>query len=1668
MPRFAALLLALLATPTFASDAPRLELAKGDHVCIIGNTLADRMQHDGWLEAYLIARHPAHDLTVRNLGFSADELTVRLRSMDFGTPDQWLSASAPVPQPKKLTDASKVPANRFEKVGTKADVILAFFGYNESWAGEAGLPKFRADLDKFIAHTRSQRYNGKSAPKLVLFSPIAFENHNSPNLPEGADTNARLELYTKAMAEVARKAGVPFVDLFTPTRDLFAASDNRLTINGVHLTPDGNRELAKVIDRGLFGTPSQPDPGTLAKVRRAVLDKNFHWYQRYRATDGYSTFGDRAFLKFAPHQQSNYEVVQRELEALDVMTANRDKVIWAAARGQDIKPDDSNLPAFVPVVTNKPGPLEGGRHKFLTGSEAVQDITPGKGVKVNLFADEAMFPELVNPVQMSWDVKGRLWVAVWPTYPHWKPTEPMNDKLLVLEDTDGDGKADKCSTFAGDLHNPTGFEFVGKGVLVAQAPDLIYLEDTDGDGKADVRKRVIHGLDTADTHHTANSFVLDPGGAVYFQEGTFHHTQVETPYGPPQRVANGAVFRYEPRTQKFEVYVTHGFANPHGHAFDKWGQDIVVDGTGADPYHATLFNGYLPYPTKHARPPRVYQQRTRPCPGIDYLSSRHFPDDWQGNLIVPNVIGVLGLLRYKIEDNGASFKGTEQEPVLLGTDPNFRPSDLKVGPDGALYFLDWHNPIIGHMQHNLRDPSRDREHGRVFRVTYEGRPLTPSPKIAGEPVATLLDLLKHPDDPVRRRVRIELAARDTAEVIPAAKAKAADELDEHTRLELLWLHQSHNVVDQPLLDRVLGSSDFRARAAATRVLVAWRDRASDPLGRLKTLAADPHPRVRLEAVRGASFFPQAEAIEVVLIAQDKPADPFVEFVAKETMKALEPHVRAAIADGREIKFSTPAGTRYFLRNVSTDDLLKMKRTAAVATELLGRPGVRDEVRREAAVVLASADMTSPTRALLKALKDQDRTGADDGVTFDLARLLTDRPAELAGLRGELEAVATGATSPTLRQLAYTCLVAADGSVEQAWALASRSAGGLRDFVTAVPTIRDPNQRAALYPRVAGLLEKLPAGVGTDSTGVVGRYVRVELPGKQRTLTLAEVEVMSGGKNVARSGKATSSSWAFEGGAHRGIDGNTSGEFSKGGSTHSLENERDPWWEVDLGREVPVEAITIYNRTDGNLGGRLNGYTLKVLDARKNPVFERKGNPAPAVKATFQLGDESPAVAVRKAAMLALTAVRGKEGDTFNLLAPLVARDADRSAAVTALQRIPLAAWPKEQAPALIATVTRYVASVPQSDRTSPAVLDALQFADSLAGLLPRDQAKAARRQLGDLGVRVVRVGTLTDQMLFDKDRIVVQAGKPVEFVFENTDIMPHNFVITKMGALEEVGNAGEAFGSSPGAAERGYVPPSDKVLLASRLLMPRDTQVLRFTAPPSPGVYPYVCTYPGHWRRMHGALYVVPDLDEYLADPAGYIAKNPVPISDPLLKENRPRTEWTLAELAPAAAELARGGRSFAHGKQMFTVATCVSCHKFAGEGQEFGPDLAALDPQVFKTPADVLDHVLDPSKRIEDKYRSYTFALSDGLAVTGMVLEKTATAYKVIENPLAKAEARVINNGDLDGPPKPSASSIMPKGLLDKLSRDEILDLLAYVWAKGDPKNKVFQGGHDAHKGGH
>src|SRR5256885_3317510 len=455
--------------------------------------------------------------------------------------------------------------------------------------------------------------------------------------------------------------------------------------------------------------------------------------------------------------------MQEEMSQRDVMTANRDKRIWAVAKGGDLVVDDSNLPPVTRLKSNHPGPNPDESFPFLGGEEAIAKMKVHSGMKVNLFASEEKFPELAKPVQMAWDTKGRLWVAVWPNYPERTPDSKVGDSLLVLEDTNGDGKADECAHFIDDLNGPTGFQFYKDGVLLMEAPDLWFVRDSRGGTKANSIERVLMGLSSADSHHTANSICLEPGGAIYLSDGVFHRTQVETPTGPV-RNNDAAIYRYEPGTARFERYVPYDFANPHGRVFDYWGNDIITDATGNNSYFGPAFSGHIDYPAKHRGMNQFWDRPSRPCAGTALLTSRHFPEEFQGNFLNCNVISFQGIYRVKVTEDGSGLHGEKLEDLVSSTDLNFRPVAVNMGPDGAIYFLDWQNPIIGHMQHHLRDPNRDHSHGRIYRITYQGRPLMKRPQIAGQPIPALLDFLKEPENQIREWAKVELGKDDSREV----------------------------------------------------------------------------------------------------------------------------------------------------------------------------------------------------------------------------------------------------------------------------------------------------------------------------------------------------------------------------------------------------------------------------------------------------------------------------------------------------------------------------------------------------------------------------------------------------------------------------------------------------------------------------------------------------------------------------------------------------------------------------------------------------------------------------------------------------------------------------------------------------------------------------------------
>ena len=831
--------------PSGYKDVLPFVFKKGDRVAILGNGLADRMQHDGWTETLLQSELVGQEVIFRNMSLSGDRPNSYPRSSGFMSMNGYLRH-------------------------VKADAVFAMFGYNESFDGEKGTKLFRQELVNFVKNIRGSKANGASFPRIVLFSPIAFQDLKDRNLPRGKLQNRNLAIYTKVTAEVAEQEGVEFVDLFNPTLALFEKATEPLTINGAHLNEEGNREIAEVIAKALFNKEVKTK-SSLEILRKAVVDKNWHWLNRYRATDGNDIWGSRSKLRFVD-DQSNSRVLQHELVMIDSMTANRDKHIWKLAAGEKSKIDDSNVPAPIQVVSNVGGgsisssAIKEGSIKYLSPAESLNRLAVRDGFGVNLFADEKQFPELINPVQMQVDTQGRLWAAVWPTYPMWEPLKPMSDALVILPDDNNDGKADRIIEFA-KVHNPLGFEFWNGGVLVTSGPDLLFLKDTDGDDRADVRYVILQGLGTSDTHHSANNLIYGPDGGIYWQSGVFLQHNHEHPWGSSLKTTASAMYRFDPRRHTIAFHGSNS-PNPHGIAFDYWGYHYATDGTGGRAYQV--------FPDGNSWKMRtLLAKEVRPVPACEILSSDNFPDDLQGDLLICNTIGFLGIKQYKLNRKGDFTKtirsgkwengemvstqskfgevwGTpngqklsvikdlpdgsqvEEESIgfMLSGDKNFRPTDAVFGQDGGLYVSDWQNVIIGHMQHNVRDPNRDDKHGRIFRVVNKKKPLQKSVKIDGEPIENLLLNLMHPVDGVRHRTRVELSERESSKVIKATQAwmkqfNPKKKEDAHHLLEALWVHQQHNKRNGRLLNDVLKSPDPHARVAALTVQHHWYN--ADPV-----------------------------------------------------------------------------------------------------------------------------------------------------------------------------------------------------------------------------------------------------------------------------------------------------------------------------------------------------------------------------------------------------------------------------------------------------------------------------------------------------------------------------------------------------------------------------------------------------------------------------------------------------------------------------------------------------------------------------------------------------------------------------------------------------------------------------------------------------------------------
>ncbi|MBL8819425.1 MAG: c-type cytochrome [Planctomyces sp.] len=870
------------------SELP-VRFLKGERIGFLGNSTAERMNLFGHFETLLHSRFPELELVVRNFARPAEEVGIQQRSSDYTNLDDPMSAFG-------------------------ADTYICFFGFNESYAGPAGIPAFIESYQKYLDQISSRypRDDSGASPRFVLVSPIAFESAGTSALPSGKIENENLKAYAAAVREVAAQRKLAFVDVFEASFMMFEAKPGlQLTINGCHLNDAGDREVARVIDLEMFGSPSKASFGSevYERLRAAINDKSWVHLQDYRMLNGWYVYGGR--------RTWDTETFPREYAKIRRMAEVRDRYIWDLVQGKSVpeKPDDSTTGDLITPETRFGNPQqkysEADALKYLSPEELVSSTHVPEGFKLVPFADETQFPELAKPVQLNFDNRGRLWVACMPTYPQWKPGDSHpNDRLIILEDTNQDGKADKSTVFYDKLHCPTGFEFFNGGVLVVDQPRMLWLKDNDGDDKADEVVHLMDGWATDDTHHTCGAFEWNHGGYLHMLEGIATSTTLETPWGPHRSQGAGGAYVMDPKTLKIRQFALPGQYNMWCYVFNGWGQGIVGDGTTANHAWDTPLSG-AQFRGRTGLNMIFNNEGMRPALGTELLVSRHFPDEVQGQLTYACVINMNGLPRFTITDDGGGYAGARlkaadgsPDDLVRSTDKHFRPADPQIGPDGALWFGDWANALIGHMQYSQRDPNRDHTRGRIYRLTYPGRPLVEPVTQFGKSVPELLEQLKAYELRTRYRARRELRDRPTEDVAAAVAAwvrkldPASDEYD-RLRTEALWVLQSHHHHNVDLLSEVMTKSKaFEARAAAVRIIADEREYLDNAFDMLVMAAKDKHPRVRTEAARGLSFYPTLPAARTLMGMTQAPADYWCDYTLLHALAANESIWRSEYLTGK--------------------------------------------------------------------------------------------------------------------------------------------------------------------------------------------------------------------------------------------------------------------------------------------------------------------------------------------------------------------------------------------------------------------------------------------------------------------------------------------------------------------------------------------------------------------------------------------------------------------------------------------------------------------------------------------------------------------------------------------------------------------------------------------------
>ena len=824
-----------------AMDRLGLLADQGNRVVLVGGALVSQMENHGYFESSVLRTFPNLDVTFRNIGWPADDVFGVARSQ-FGSAQNTRSWKPPTAEDGF---GSKVLSQHINEADPTT--IIVGYGAQQAYAGR--------DMELFLSGYRRLLNNLDSTnAKIILLSPPRQEVL-LVDVEEVQKRNARLSTVRDEIANLADEFDAIFIDLFTHLVE--EPQHSRYTHNGVQLNEKGYEKMSQImcealqvptsntfelildtshispiksaknlsvknirttirgfsfdlstaalthlgrvtmplpfaiyIDDQLMGRGDtsywiglQRDSLRFKKLQEKIAYKNrMHRYRLRPMNEAYIYLFRRHEMGHLAYEMDEFSALVAEAETeikylLDAPTHRVHIELIRPWKSPRVYPEHE-----VPVHIPKPD-LD----------KELQAFSLAPDLDINAYAAD---PMIANPIHLSWDIRGRAWVATSSTYPHIVPGREPNDKIVILEDVDHDGIVDEHIVFADQLLVPQAVMPVQGGAYVCSTTEFLFLADTNGDDRADVRQVIFDGFGNADVHHMIHGLRWSPWGHLYFTQSIYINSFIETAHGIRQLNGTGT-WQFQPDIQKLEVF-SRGLINPWGHAFDQWGQAFATDGAGSSGInyifpqsaHATavgadkIINGLNASTPKNTAAELIY--------------SRHLPYTWQGSIIT-NDFRANRTVRYQITPSGSGYLADEVETVARSDHRSYRPVDAKVGPDGALYIVDWYNPIIDHGEVDFHHPVRDKSHGRIWRITNKNQDLLPVIDFSAASIPQLLDYLKSPEQYTRLQANRALAELSPDQEVLRTWVRRLSTRDinyERHLLEALWLTQALNNFDR--------------------------------------------------------------------------------------------------------------------------------------------------------------------------------------------------------------------------------------------------------------------------------------------------------------------------------------------------------------------------------------------------------------------------------------------------------------------------------------------------------------------------------------------------------------------------------------------------------------------------------------------------------------------------------------------------------------------------------------------------------------------------------------------------------------------------------------------------------------------------------------------------------